>query len=75
MIKIDELRLVYKEIIEGFSHASPEIVVKHLCDLEQIEIVRKRLEFRQSYINQGIPTEEERLKQIIDDGEWGAGKD
>lgn len=74
--ELDELRIIYKEIIEGcsFSHRG-SFFIKHLCELEQIEITRKRISFIAKYVDRGIPTEEERLKRIKDDGEWTDAKD
>lgn len=69
--EIDELKLIYQEIIEGCSYISDGYFVKHLCELEQIELTRKRIEFVQSYIKQGVPTEQERLIYLKENDEWG----
>lgn len=71
----DTLKLIYQEIIEGCSYYSKGYFIKHLCELEQIELTRKRIEFVQSYIKAGIPTEDERLAQIKSEGEWSDTKD
>lgn len=62
--------MVYQEIIEGCSDSNKGYFVKHLCELEQIELVRKRAYFISRYKEQGIPVESERLAQIIESGEW-----
>lgn len=62
--------MVYQEIVEGCSYCDKGFFVKHLSDLEQIELTRKRIEFIHRYVNQGIPTESERLKQIMEAGDW-----
>ena len=67
--------MVYQEIVEGCSFCPKGFFVKHLCDLEQIELTRKRIEFISKYVEGGIPTEEERLKQVIDSGEWSEEKE
>ena len=62
--------MVYQEIIEGCSYSPKGFFIKHLCEIEQIELVRKRIEFVDFYIQQGIPLEEERLAIIRNNGEW-----
>lgn len=69
--EIDELRMVYQEIIEGCSYSSEGFFIKHLCDLEKIELTRKRIEFINKYIKEGIPTEKERLLHLKETEEWG----
>ena len=67
---LDKLKMVYQEIIEGCSYSPKGFFIKHLCEIEQIELVRKRIEFVDFYIQQGIPLEEERLAIIRNNGEW-----
>lgn len=62
--------MLYQEIIEGTSPSVRGFFVKHLSELEQIELVRKRIEFINRYIKSGIPTEAERYKQIVESGDW-----
>jgi len=74
-LEINELKMVYQEIIEGCSRSRHEFFIKHLCEIEQIEVIRKRLEFLQYYISQGIPTEAERLTQLKAIDDWSDEKD
>jgi hypothetical protein len=70
--EIDELKMVYQEIIEGCSYSPKGFFIKHLCEIEQIEVTRKRLEFINKYVEQGIPTEDERFLYITQNEEWTA---
>ena len=67
--------MVYQEIVEGCSYSEKGFFVKHLSDLEQIELTRKRIEFIQQYVSKGIPTEDERLKQIMESSDWTEEKE
>lgn len=67
--------MVYQEIIQGGSHSPKGYYVKHLCELEQIELTRKRLEFIHSYIEHGIPTESERIERLKQDEDWSNEKE
>ena len=71
----DELKMVYQEIIEGCSYITDGFFIKHLCEIEQIEVVRKRIEFVNNYIKNGIPTEEDILTRLKTNGEWTDEKD
>ena len=62
--------MVYQEVIDGCSRSSKGFFVKHLCEIEQIELIRKRLEFTAKYISAGVPTEEERITHLKETGEW-----
>jgi len=68
--EIEELKFVYSEVVEGCSFFNSQFFVKHLCELEQIELNRKRIEFFYKYIKEGMPTEEERLIQLKASEEW-----
>ena len=65
----DHLKMVYQEIIDGSSPVK-DFFVKHLSDVEFIDVTRKRLALFQKYKDDGIPTEEERLKVLRDSEEW-----
>ncbi len=67
--------MVYQEIIEGCSYSPNGFFIKHLCDLEQIELTRKRIEFVNRYIEAGVPLEEERVKHLKENGDWSNEKD
>lgn len=67
--------MVYQEIIEGCSYSPKGFFIKHLCEIEQIELTRKRIELVNDYVARGIPTEEERLTRLKEDGEWSDEKE
>lgn len=73
--EVDELKMVYQEIIEGCTYSESGFFIKHLCELEQIELTRKRLEFINGYVKQGIPLEADRLAQLKENGDWSNEKD
>lgn len=72
--EIDSLRTLYREIIDGCSFSNG-FYIKHLCELEQIELIQKRQEFITKYVVEGIPTEEERLQRLKESEEWTDAKE
>jgi hypothetical protein len=67
----DSLRIIYGDILRGFSFYEPEkIYIKHFDDLDNISIVRLRQSITDKIKKKGVPTEKERLKIIRADGEW-----
>jgi hypothetical protein len=73
--EIDELKMVYQEIIEGCTYSPKGFFIKHLTELEQIELTRKRIEFIQSYVDAGVPLEADTLTRLKEQGEWSNEKD
>jgi len=74
--EIDGLRLLYKEIIEGFSpYPTSSCYIKHLDELESLEILRKKQDLFEIYKKEGVPTQEQKLKDAIASGEWDEGKE
>lgn len=71
----DSLKMVYQEIVEGCSPSPKGFFIKHLCELEHIEVTRKRFDFINAYVAQGIPTEAERLKHLKESEEWTEEKE
>jgi len=67
--------MVYQEIVDGSSRSAQGFFIKHLCEIEQIEVTRKRFDFIRQYIQQGIPTEAERIARLKEDGDWTDGQD
>lgn len=68
--EIEELKIIYKEIIDGYSfHNEYQIYVKHLTDLENTDITKKKHELFVNYRKE-LPTEEEKLQQLIDSEQW-----
>lgn len=73
--EIDNLRLIYGEIIDGFSIADgSRCLIKHLNDLENIEVLRyKTSQFK--HHNLKLPSQEEKLQMVIKNGEWSQAKE
>jgi len=68
---VDDLKIIYQEIIKGFSFVPDNsFIVKHLTEIEQIDILRFQRDRLQFHLKEGIPAEKERLQQIIDDEQW-----
>lgn len=68
--EIEELKILYKEIIDGFtSFEDKGIYVKHLTDLDSTEITQKKQQFYNSY-HKNLPSEEEKLQQLFDSEQW-----
>jgi hypothetical protein len=73
---IDNLKLLYQEIVEGCSLSDDRSVCfKHLNEIEGIEVLRQRLVFFRKYIAKGIPSEKSRLKEVIESEQWSAQKE
>jgi hypothetical protein len=72
----DALRVIYGDILRGYSYYKPEnIYVKHFDDQDNIEIARKKEGLMRLYLEQGVPTEVERLRVVFDSGEWNEKDD
>lgn len=67
--ELEELKIIYQEIIEGSSPING-IYVKHLTELDNIEILRKRIEIFNRYVKEGVPSEKEKLKELEASEEW-----
>jgi hypothetical protein len=67
----DELKIIYQEIIEGCSPVSEgNYYIKHLTDVEQVDLLRKKIEIYNSYLDSGAPSETARLKELAETNEW-----
>lgn len=74
--EIENLKIVYQEIIDGASYFSKEsYFIKHLNDLDNITILKKRIEFFEQAVNNGLPTEAAKLKEVVANEEWEAGNE
>jgi hypothetical protein len=68
---IEELKVIYKEIIEGYTfNETKGLYVKHLNEIEHGELARKRASLFYNFKKEGLPSEEERVKQLIDCEAW-----
>ena len=74
--EIDELKLIYYEIIRGSSF-EPDInlYVKHFSELESFLILKKRTELFHFYSKEGVPHELELLKNAMTTEEWSEEKE
>ena len=73
--EVEELKIFYKEIIDGHSFYEDNLVyVKHLTDLDNTEITKKKQELFSKY-RKDLPTEEEKLQQLYDSEQWSKEQD
>ena len=74
--ELDELRLIYFEVVEGFSFDSnSRLYVKHFTDKENHLILKKRIELFKYYSSEGVPHESQLLKNAIENEEWSKDKE
>ena len=70
----EELRLVYGEIVRGssyfYSEKYGEVIIKHLTqhDTEMLDV--KKLKYKRLAEKKGLPTEKERVQDLIKDKLW-----
>jgi len=75
-VEIDELKIIYKEVIDGFAYnEESNCYIKHLTELENGELTRIRSSIFLKFKKDGLPSEEDKLKQIIDSGIWPKEKE
>ena len=76
MAKLEKhlLRRVYMNILRGFTKVySPsygDFYIKHVDTYDSEEIDEKGQEYKNHAIKQGLPSTEEKLKQLKEDGSW-----
>lgn len=74
--EIDELRLIYFEILNGSSFCSENnIYIKHFTEKENYLLLKKRIEVWDYYSKEGVPHDSELLKNSIENGEWSNEKE
>lgn len=74
--EIDELKLIYYEILAGSSFdAELKLYVKHFSEKESHLILKKRIELFNYYIKEGVPDELTLLKNALETGEWTKEKE
>lgn len=72
----DDLRLLYQEIIQGSSASlDSKIFFRHFNELDYIHILRSKVSTFNKYLEEGIPSEEDRLKKVIQFEEWSQDKE
>ena len=72
--EIENLKIIYKEIIEGYSLVDG-VFIKHLDEIENIEVVAHKLSLYEKYIKDGISSVEDKLKFLIESGQWTLEKE
>jgi len=74
--EIDELKLIYYEVIRGGSYnPKAKLYIKHFSEEESFLVLQKRIELSGFYASEGIPNEEELLKRALDTGDWTQEKE
>lgn len=69
--EIEELKIIYSEIIQGSSYIySPNLYVKHFNEVDNIEVLKEKKRLLIKYKKDGIPSEEDKLKTALEQGEW-----
>ncbi len=67
----DTLRILYGDILRGYSFYSPEkIHIKHFSEEDSLRILRKKRQLIQEFSSLGVPTEKERLQTVKESGDW-----
>jgi hypothetical protein len=74
--EIETLRIIYTEIISGWTFSeNKHIFVKHLNELENGELARKRHSLFLKFKKEGLQTEAEKLQQMIATEAWSKDKE
>jgi len=79
IIPKEELRLVYGEIVRGSSYFNSkkygDIIIKHLTqeDTEMLDV--KKLKYKRKAEEKGLPTEQEKIEDLIKDSLWSHEKE
>lgn len=69
--EIYEVKNIYLEIIRGFSLSlEREIYIKHLTELDKIQIIQKRQEIFGRTCLRGVKTDEDSLNYLISESLW-----
>jgi hypothetical protein len=73
--ELEELRIIYKEIVDGYSfYEDKGVCVKHLTDLENTEVTKQKRVLYTHY-RKDLPTEEEKLQQLIETEQWSKAQE
>lgn len=69
--EFENLRIIYQEIIQGASFSeSIQLYIKHLTELENIDILRKKRDFLEYFQKKGLPNETQKMKDLLEQGQW-----
>ena len=71
-------RKIFRDISRGYSEikfrGSP-VFIKHLTNHDQVDLDDVYSKFYDHALSRGLPTEEEKLEQLIEDELWSKGKE
>lgn len=73
---MDHLRRAFRDIAAGYTRATilgRPAYIRHLSHADQVDIDQLREDFLNEAKAQGIPTDEERLAQLVAEGKWTDG--
>lgn len=74
--EIYEVKLIYAEIIRGYSYDfENKIYIKHLSELEKIEIIEKRQEIYNISVSRGVKTDKQAVSYLISQELWSEEKE
>ena len=69
--ELENLKTIYSEIVLGYSYIDElDIYIKHLSELDNIYLNKIKKNTLNKLIKDGIPSYKDRLKTIIENGEW-----
>ena len=66
-------RRIFRDIVRGYSSTiidDKEVFVKHLTPHDQVELEEIEERYHQIALKRGVPTEEEMLAYLKEEGEW-----
>lgn len=76
LLELEELNLIYYEIINGSSFCPEKsLYIKHFSEKENFLIQKKKNQLVSEYIKQGIPTKAELLENAIKNDQWSEEKE
>jgi hypothetical protein len=69
--QLEDLKILYSDIINGYSYYEEEdLYIAHLSDNQYNDIIKRKSSYLKNYIKEGIPTFEQRFKEIRDIDIW-----
>lgn len=74
--ELERLRIIYSEIIQGYSYSEESgLYIKHLTEIENGELSRKKANLFLKFKKEGLLSEEEKLNQLIEADIWSKEKE